>query len=183
MKTSESLVNIAKAIVDFNSKVQAISKDGNNPFFKSKYVTLDKLIEETRPILKQCKLSVMQFPMTGEGGTTGVKTLLIHETGEFIEGEPLFLKPVKNDPQGMGSVVSYARRYAYQAILNLNTGEDDDGNNASFWTPNIPKLMELSKDKGFSVSQLTKAAQELGAKTLQELNKEQYENLYKRLSK
>ena len=55
----------------------------------------------------------------------------MHESGEWLESDGLTMKPVKNDPQGMGSAITYARRYALQSFLSLNTGEDDDGNNAS----------------------------------------------------
>lgn len=130
MKRSETIIEFAKALSAFNAEVGALSKDAENPFFKSSYLTLDKIIEETRPILQKHGLSVMQFP-SGDGQTVSVTTMLLHTSGEFIESEPLIMKPVKNDPQGIGSCVSYARRYSYQAILSLNTGEDDDGNNAS----------------------------------------------------
>lgn len=57
--------------------------------------------------------------------------MLIHESGEWIESEPITMRPVKNDPQGIGSCSTYARRYSMAAMLSLNTGEDDDGNGAS----------------------------------------------------
>ncbi|OOM75124.1 ERF superfamily protein [Clostridium puniceum] len=141
MNKSESIANLAVALIKFNGKVSAISKDKKNPQFKSEYVTLDKLIEITRPILQTNGLSVMQFPLTKDSGEIGVQTILLHESGEFIEGNPIFMTPqrmvkggqyeVAQDPQAAGSLISYLRRYSYQAILNLNTGEDDDGNDAS----------------------------------------------------
>ena len=74
----------------------------------------------------------MQSPLSKEDGSIGIQTLLIHESGEFIESEPIFMKPAKaNDPQQAGSIISYMRRYSYQAILNLNTGEDDDANKST----------------------------------------------------
>lgn len=130
MKRSETIIEFAKALSAFNAEVGALAKDAKNPFFKSDYLTLDKIIEETRPILQKNGLSLMQFP-SGDGQTVSVTTMLLHTSGEFIEAEPLIMKPAKNDPQGLGSAITYARRYAYQAILSLNTGEDDDGNQAS----------------------------------------------------
>ena len=126
MNRSESIKNIAAALCKFNGEISHISKDANNPFFKSKYVTLDKLIDETREILQKNGLSVLQFPATQEGNGIGIQTMLLHESGEYIESDPIFMMPQKNDPQAAGSIVSYLRRYSYQAILNLNTGEDDD---------------------------------------------------------
>lgn len=141
MNKSESIANLAAALVAFNSQVSGISKDAKNPQFKSEYVTLDKLIEITRPILQDNGLSVLQFPMTKDTGEIGVQTILLHSTGEFIEGSPIYMTPqrmlkggqyeVAKDPQAAGSLISYLRRYSYQAILNLNTGEDDDGNEAA----------------------------------------------------
>ena len=132
MNRSESISKLAISLVKFNSEVSKIAKDAKNPFFKSNYVTLDKLIEATRPILQENGLVVMQSPLSKEDGSIGIQTLLIHESGEFIESEPIFMKPAKaNDPQQAGSIISYMRRYSYQAILNLNTGEDDDANEST----------------------------------------------------
>lgn len=131
MNRSESVVKLAVALAKFNSEVSSISKDAKNPFFKSDYVTLDKLILATRDILQKNGLSVMQMPLSKDTGEIGIQTILIHESGEYIESDPLFMKPVKNDPQQAGSLITYLRRYSYQAILNLNTGEDDDANKVS----------------------------------------------------
>ena len=132
MNRSESISKLAVSLVKFNSEVSKIAKDAKNPFFKSNYVTLDRLIEATRPILQENGLVVMQSPLSKEDGSIGIQTLLIHESGEFIESESIFMKPAKaNDPQQAGSIISYMRRYSYQSILNLNTGEDDDANKST----------------------------------------------------
>lgn len=127
---SESIVNIAAALVKFNSEVSKIGKDSNNPHFKSQYASLDNIIDEVRPILTKHGLSVMQFP-GGDGERFTMTTMLLHESGEWIESQPIVMRPVKNDPQGIGSCATYARRYSLSAFLSLNTGEDDDGNGAS----------------------------------------------------
>lgn len=137
---SESLANLGKGLAEFNGEIQKIAHDGKNPQFRSKYVTLDALIDATKPILQKHGLSVIQVPLSGEDVQIGVKSLLLHESGEFIESEPLFMKPMKMvkggdyvdapDAQAAGSTISYLRRYSYQAILNLSTGEDDDGESA-----------------------------------------------------
>lgn len=130
IKRSESISELAKALVKFNAKVGKISKDAKNPFFKNNYATLDNIIDEVRPILAEFGLNVLQLP-SGDGQSIQVSTLLMHESGEWLESDTLTMKPVKNDPQGMGSAITYARRYALQSFLSLNTGEDDDGHNAS----------------------------------------------------
>lgn len=127
MKKSETITKIAPALIKFNSEVGKVEKDGSNPFLKNKYATLDKIIEVIRPVLSTNKLAVMQDVISGEGFMT-VKTLLIHESGEWFESEGVTLKLQKNDPQGAGAGITYARRYDLSAFLSLNTGEDDDGN-------------------------------------------------------
>jgi hypothetical protein len=127
---SESIASIAKALVAFSGDIKSIEKDGTNPHFKSSYATLDNMIDETKPLLKKHGLTVMQFP-GGDGEKVTVRTMILHESGEYIESEPLTLKAVKMDPQGAGSAITYARRYSYAAALSLSLGDDDDGNAAS----------------------------------------------------
>jgi len=134
---SESIVELAKALVKFNSEVNKIAKDADNPFLKNNYATLDTIIDEIRPILSKNGLSIMQIP-SGDGQNVTLKTLLIHESGEWLESDELTMKPVKNDPQAVGSCITYARRYSLAAFLSLNTGEDDDGNSATYGKGNKP---------------------------------------------
>lgn len=139
---SESIKEIASALTKFNGEVSKISKGAENPFFKSKYATLDDIVDEVRPILTKHGLSILQFP-GGDGENVIMKTMLLHESGEWIESDPLIMKPVKNDPQAFGSCVTYARRYSLNSFLSLNTGEDDDGNKAS--QGNQPKQQDKTE--------------------------------------
>jgi hypothetical protein len=145
MKRSESISSLAKSLAVFNSKVSKVSKDANNPFFKNKYATLDNIIDEVRPLLTENGLTLMQFP-SGDGNLVSVTTYLMHESGEWIESDPLVMKPVKNDPQAIGSCITYARRYSLASFLSLNTGEDDDGNKATH--PNGAPHGNTSKGNG-----------------------------------
>ncbi|TBX83943.1 recombinase [Bacillus cereus] len=131
MNRSETIAKLAKSLVLFNSEVNKIAKDADNPFFKNNYATLDTIIDEIRPILSKHGLSIMQIP-SGDGQNVTLKTLLLHESGEWLESDELTMKPVKNDPQAVGSCITYARRYSLAAFLSLNTGEDDDGNSATY---------------------------------------------------
>ncbi|THG55521.1 ERF family protein [Bacillus sp. HUB-I-004] len=131
MNKSDTITELAKALVKFNSEVNKIAKDADNPFFKNNYATLDTIIDEIRPILSKHGLSIMQIP-SGDGQNVTLKTLLLHESGEWLESDELTMKPVKNDPQAVGSCITYARRYSLAAFLSLNTGEDDDGNGATY---------------------------------------------------
>ena len=148
LNRSESIIKLGSALVKFNSEVSSISKDAKNPFFKSEYVTLDKLIIATRDILQKNGLSVLQFPLSRDK-EIGIQTILLHESGEYIETEPLYMMPIKNDPQAAGSLITYLRRYSYQSVLNLNTGEDDDANQCTHQEP----VKESKKDKIISEAQ------------------------------
>lgn len=137
MNRSETIAELAKSLVKFNLEVNKIAKDADNPFFKNNYATLDTIIDEIRPILSKHGLSIMQIP-SGDGQNVTLKTLLLHESGEWLESDELTMKPVKNDPQAVGSCITYARRYSLAAFLSLNTGEDDDGNGATYGKGNKP---------------------------------------------
>ena len=104
MERSESIKSLAIALCKFQGSVAKVKKEATNPFFKSKYATLANIL--------------------------GLTTILMHESGEFIM-ETYQMKPVKNDPQGIGSSITYQRRYAISAVLGLNIDDDDDGNGAS----------------------------------------------------
>lgn len=132
-KKSESIANLAIALVKFNTEVTTISKDAENPFFKNDYATLDHIMNEVRPTLSKHGLSILQLP-SGDGTNVSMKTLILHESGEWLESEALIMKPVKNDPQSVGSCITYARRYSIASVLSLSTGEDDDGNAATHTT-------------------------------------------------
>lgn len=125
-KKSESITNIAKALMAFQSAVPAIKKDGENPHFKSKFATLSSIIETITKPLADAKLSYVQMP----SGENELVTVLMHETGEFFESI-VKMAPKTNDPQGQGSAITYMRRYALSAMLGLATEDDDDGTAAS----------------------------------------------------
>lgn len=126
MNKSPTIAEISKALGKFQSQVEAVTKDASNPFFKSKYATLDNVLETIRKPLGGAGLSFAQFP----DGQNSLTTILMHESGEWIEST-YQMTPTKNDPQGSGSALSYMRRYALGAILGLATEIDDDGNVAS----------------------------------------------------
>ena len=130
MNKSESIKELATALAKFQSEVKDPAKDSDNPFFKSKYVELDGLLAAVRPVLSKNGLSFIQSP-GGDGQNITITTLLMHSSGEWIEFEPLTLKAAKTDPQGAGSAITYARRYALSAILGVAWDADDDGNKAS----------------------------------------------------
>lgn len=130
MRTSESIVKLAQALLCFQTEVENISKEAVNPFHKSKYASLTNILDGINQHLNKSGLVVMQSP-TGDENTVKLITTVIHaESGEFIESE-FSMVPVKKDPQGIGSCLTYMRRYALASILKLNVDDDDDGNSAS----------------------------------------------------
>lgn len=126
---SESIALLTKAVVKVQSQLHGVAKDAENPYFKSKYATLDACWDAVRPLLAENGLAVIQTTETVENGAVLV-TRLFHESGEWVRGD-CPLNPVKNDPQGLGSAQTYARRYGLQAIIGITTGDDDDANHAS----------------------------------------------------
>lgn len=142
MQKSESIKNIAAALITFHLKVENVKKDSTNPFFKSKYASLSNILEIISTPLEESGLSFSQLP-TGENGLT---TILMHsDSGEYLQAE-YFMKPVKDDPQGRGSAITYQRRYALSAILGLNIDDDDDGNTATHGGKN-PQEAEANNKK------------------------------------
>jgi hypothetical protein len=119
--------------------MDVIKKDAKNPFFKSSYASLSNILDSIKIPLAESDLSFSQHPM----GENGMSTILMHKSGEWL-GSHFTMKPMKNDPQGIGSCITYMRRYALAAILGLNIDEDDDGNSAS--GNNNPVKQDSSKE-------------------------------------
>lgn len=128
MEKSETISKLAPALCKAQSQMVGAKKSAANPFFKSKYANLEEVIQVVKDAFSGNGLSFVQFPISGEG-TAGVETIIMHDSGEFISNKFL-LKCAKVDPQGMGSAITYARRYGLQSACGIPS-EDDDGNAAS----------------------------------------------------
>lgn len=131
MRKSETITEYAKAFIKAQKEVKQPLKDKDNPFFKSKYVPLESVADTIVAAFGSNGLAYSQDPQVDDNGNIAVTTLVMHESGEWIEYGPTTLKPVKNDPQAAGSAITYARRYALSAIFGITSDEDDDGNNAT----------------------------------------------------
>lgn len=129
IKTSESIAKIASALAKAQGAMRAALKDSVNPHFRSRYADLAGVWDVAREPLSANGLAVVQSP--GEVGdkTIVLSTLLVHESGEWMEGQ-LTIPVSKPDAQGVGSAITYARRYALAAIVGI-VQDDDDGNAAS----------------------------------------------------
>lgn len=126
---SDSIANVAKALVAAQKEMGNAVKDSKNPFFKSSYADLNAVREAVLPACNNNGISVLQ-PTIYVDGRKFVQTILLHESGEFISGVTEILSVKELDAQAQGSGVSYARRYGLQSIANVGS-EDDDGNSAS----------------------------------------------------
>lgn len=130
MYQSESINELAAALSAAQTELRNAIKDADNPYFKSKYVDLAGLWDTIRGPLTSQGLAVSQTTTTSAEGHPVIVTTLMHKSGQWIKGE-LMMRPVKNDPQAVGSAITYARRYALQSIIGVAAEEDDDANRAS----------------------------------------------------
>lgn len=120
---------IYTALLKSQTEFPNVKKSANNPFFKSKYASLDAILEVVTPILNKNGLFIAQFPVNDDD-RVGVYTAIYYKDGTKIEGR-FTMTLAKNDPQGAGSAITYARRYALVSMLGLNVEDDDDANHAS----------------------------------------------------
>lgn len=144
MRTSESIKEIAAALAKFQEEVEQPFKSANNPFFKSKYVPLENVVEVINKFGPKNGLSFTQWPSVNEENRIGVSTLLMHSSGEFIEFDPIFMKSEKDTAQGAGSVITYLKRYSLSAVYGITSDEDDDGNGASGGGPRQPQTPSVT---------------------------------------
>lgn len=126
MNKSETIGKLATALVKAQASMGSAIKDSNNPFFKSKYADLTEVIETVKKPLNDNGISFLQIVELADNGNQVVETTLLHESGEFISGKTLVVTAKQNDPQALGSAITYAKRYGLQAICGLPT-DDDDG--------------------------------------------------------
>ena len=130
MKHSESIAALAGALAKAQLQIEPASKNATNPHFRSHYADLASIWDACRGPLNTNGLSIVQFPCDGDVGRTGLCTMLLHSSGEWIS-EVVTTRSQKDDPQGLGSALTYLRRYALAAVVGVTATEDDDGNAAS----------------------------------------------------
>ena len=187
--------NIYKAFVKFQSEFKGMKPDSSNPFFKSTYISLDGILETVRPILAKNGLAVIQ-EATGDGEYIFVKTKLIHESGEMIETEVLKMKPQKNDPQSMGSCITYSKRYQLAALLGICECIDDDANIATYGNSSpeqskstgklsakqVGRLLAIGLKAGIKEPEIKKVIKsEFGKDKIEDLSIESYNSICSRL--
>ncbi len=117
---------IIEKIWKVRESVGEILKTQKNPFFKSNYADINQMLEQISPALKEQGLMIVQ-PLTNVDGRPAIKTIVSDGT-ETIED--IVTLPDLEDPQKMGSSITYFRRYSIQSLFCLQA-KDDDANLAS----------------------------------------------------
>lgn len=168
------------ALLAAQQEMPALKKTATNPHFKSKFAPLDTIVETVNPILHKHGLVWSTLPGHDEYGPALTYRLSHAPTGDAIEGTmPLLLS--KQDPQGMGSAITYARRYALCAVLNLVADDDDDGARAGTTRPSSTstrqsgrtekpyekQIRELVNEKGLKKPQLLTLLAAVGADSVE----------------
>jgi hypothetical protein len=129
MKTSETIGKIAPSLLQAQKAIRFAVKDATNGHLKNKYADLSSVIDAVKGPLNDAGIIFIQSPAPSDDGKLHLTTRLIHESGEWIESTAV--TPLqKADPQGVGSAITYMRRYSLAAITGLYQ-DDDDGNAAS----------------------------------------------------
>ena len=127
MEKSESIKSVMAALHKFQSLGIKITKDSDNPFFKSKYADLPTILDAVCVPLNESGLVISQNP-----NGKNLETVIFHvESGEYISSSIEMSCKDWTNPQAVGSAITYFRRYSICAMLNLNIDTDDDGNNAT----------------------------------------------------
>lgn len=127
MTHSETIAALAAALAEAQGELAPVAFDRDNPFYHSRYATLTALREGMRPVFARHGLAVVQ----GLGANGGITTTILHASGEWIALDGPAMCPVKADPQGIGSAMTYARRYGLAAAAGLVADEDDDAEGAT----------------------------------------------------
>ena len=129
MKTSESIKQIAEALVSAQKEIRFAVKDSTNPHYKSKYANINSVIDAVKAPLNNNGIAILQSLSPSDDNKLHLTTRLLHSSGEWIEDTAVC--PIqKQDPQGLGSAISYIRRYSISSLCALYA-DDDDGQSAA----------------------------------------------------
>lgn len=139
----QKMKNVAAALVKAQRAFGPALKSSTNPHFKSRYADLAACVEAVMDGLNQAGIALVQRTSEDSTGVT-VETVFVHESGEMMECGKLHVPASKQDPQGYGSALTYARRYSLMAACGI-APEDDDGNAAS--APAKKPVQTLDIDK------------------------------------
>jgi hypothetical protein len=144
---------LAAALAACQADLPTVSKDGENPHYKTSFVSLDNLIASTRPVLSRHGLALTQFPTSHD--TTGMpvlRTILLHAgSGESLEADMPLLGDLKSMQQ-LGAAITYARRYAWAAVLGVAAEADTDGEPAPPAEPEVKVISDQQRRRLFAIA-------------------------------
>ncbi len=120
---------IYKALLAAQKEMGNAAKDSTNPHFRSSYASLESVIKAVYPALHKAGIVVVQAPTATDDGARVLTTTFYHESGEYVYNRVPILT-TKNDAQGYGSGLTYARRYGLMCLAGIAASDDDDGNAA-----------------------------------------------------
>lgn len=143
MNKSDSIKNIAAALCKAQAELKNPSLDSVNPHFKSKFASLANIRNTITAVFTKHGLSMLQN-VTSSDKAVGCSTMLLHESGEWMESDTIWVPVEKVTAQAFGSATTYARRYSESAFSNTVGDDDDDGNAAS--APAEVKHQSVPKD-------------------------------------
>jgi hypothetical protein len=135
MNMSTSIGLIAPALLAAQKEMSNAKKGSVNPFFKSKFADLNSVREAVTPALHANGIMLMQ-PTVHIDGRNFVRTVLMHESGEYFSGDTEIINGKPTDPQANGAAISYSRRYGLSSMLSVGA-EDSDAELAVDRTPKV----------------------------------------------
>jgi len=193
METSASIKELTSALVKVQGELKAAKKTSENPFYHHRYADLATVWELCRKPLSDNGLAIIQT--TDEVGDKLIlETLLCHTSGEWIKGK-LPITPVKQDPQGIGSAITYARRYALCSIVGITSEDEDDDAESAMGREQemkIPepitqaqqkKIFASSREKGIEEEVKVYMSKTFGKAHTKELNKGEGSQLIEAIEK
>ena len=178
--------NISSALVKAQKAFSPALKTSTNPHFKSKYADLSACVEAVIDALNNNGIALIQKCHESDNGVT-VETVFVHESGEMLEAGKLHVPASKQDPQGYGSALTYARRYTLMAACGI-APEDDDGNAASrnqqrpfggLSDKQIAEITALADEVGTPISSICR---QFGAVRLEEIQEQAFSTIIKKLN-
>ena len=169
LNKSESIANLVKALSTLQGELRDADKNALNPHFKSKYADLSEVLGNLRPLLAKNQLALSQFP-SFENGIVSVTSLLAHASGEWIESTAS-APATKSDVQGVGSAITYLKRYSATAIVGMASADNDDDGNSVSHNPNVPPQVMTIKNDHSVLKDIKKPKTEVKALTDAEVTK------------
>ena len=127
---SAEIGDIAAALSVAQAEINPAEKNATNPHLKNKYANISAIYDAVREVLPKHGLCVVQTMLPTDGTRAHVRTTLAHKSGQWFASECVMPLDRQGGAQGMGSAITYARRYSLSAILGVVADEDDDGNGA-----------------------------------------------------